>query len=150
MKPIRAVLEGLPPTTNHLYRNLPHGGRALSSAGKAYKTETLKALRLFYSRGLTLPLPAQYLRVEIWLYGNWHTKKGDVRKTDTDGRLKALLDCLSEWLGVDDCWFFTITAHKVQSDTEETEVTVTPYADTVEGILTARSDRYAGTARRKA
>lgn len=144
MTRIRAVLDGLPPTTNHLYVNVPGKGRVLSSAGKAYKKDTLKALGLFYSRGLSLPLPAQYLRLEVWLYGDWHTKAGDPRKADASNRIKGLEDVISAWLGVDDRWFWSVTVHKVQSDREETEVTVTPMPETVEGILTARSDRYAG------
>jgi len=149
MKPIRAVLEGWPPSVNGLYVNVTGVGRVLSSAGKAYKKDTLKALGMFYSRGLTLPLPAQHLRLEVWLYGNWFTKAGEPKKADASNRVKALEDVLSEWLGVDDRWFWSVTVHKVQASKEETEVTITPMADTVEGILTALSPRYAGTERRK-
>lgn len=128
MKPIKATLDGLPPTTNHLYVNVPGKGRVLSAAARTYKAETLKALRLFYSRPHKLPLTPQYLAVEVVLYGQW-LNKGDglPKKTDADGRLKALLDCLSEWLGVDDRWFFDVTVRKRHHpDMEQTQVVIAP------------------------
>lgn len=129
MRPIKATLDGLPPTTNHLYVNATIEGRprrVLSPAARKYKAETLKALRLFYSRPHKLPLTPQYLAVEVVLYGQF-LNKGDglPKRTDSDGRLKALLDCLAEWLGVDDRWFFDVTIRKRHHpDMEQTQVTV--------------------------
>lgn len=129
MKPIKATLDGLPPTTNHLYVNATIEGRprrVLSPAARKYKAETLKALRLFYSRHLRLPLTPQYLAVEVVLYGQF-LNKGDglPKKVDATNRIKALEDCLSEWLGVDDRWFFDVTIRKRHHpDMEQTQVTV--------------------------
>jgi len=62
------------------------------------------------------------LRVEVIIYENWETKKGDVARKDVSNREKFLIDSIFNSLGLDDKYIFAHSMFKIQSSEEEKAV----------------------------
>jgi Holliday junction resolvase RusA-like endonuclease len=59
------------------------------------------------------------------------TKDGRPKKMDTSNRLKAIHDCLADYLQIDDCYFFRISAEKWFANDRHTatvDVHIKPYS----------------------
>ena len=78
------VLEGLPPTVNHLYRTARDGTRYKTKAGRRWQQETASIMRLAWMR------PPYEGDVELRLA----FQTADRRRWDIDNRVKAVQDCL--------------------------------------------------------
>jgi hypothetical protein len=64
------------------------------------------------------------LQVQIAIYENWLTKKGDVKIKDLANREKFLIDSIFEALDIDDKFIFKHTMVKIQSEIEKAVVTI--------------------------
>ena len=82
---LSAVLDGLPPTVNHLYRTARNSRRYKTKAGKAWQEEAAAIFRMAYRQQEPY---AGDVAVEVL----FRTK--DKRRWDLDNRLKALFDTL--------------------------------------------------------
>lgn len=65
------------------------------------------------------------LNVEIFIYENWLTKKGEIKKKDISNREKFLIDSLFNSLGIDDKFIFKHQMSKIQSEEEKTIINIT-------------------------
>ena len=104
---LELVLE-MPPTDNHIYFNLPRGGRALTKEARRYKALVKeKAARAAVTSPFSFREHIPY-RVTINLFFKLFTKgwpknaKWRFHKTDTLNRTKLLVDAITEAVGVDD------------------------------------------------
>jgi hypothetical protein len=128
---IHLVLEGLPPSSNAAYFNLPKGGRVLTKAGKKYIAETKDHLARNYMKELTFfKKDAPYLVVFRFYLGRvqnaeWATGKAESRykRIDVTNRVKLLEDCLKEVAGIDDSQHMRVILDK-QEGAERTEIWV--------------------------
>jgi Holliday junction resolvase RusA-like endonuclease len=59
------------------------------------------------------------LKVEVDIYEDWMTKKGEIKRTDLSNREKFLVDSVFEVLKLDDKQIFEHTMRKIQSDKEK-------------------------------
>ena len=100
-----------PPATNTLYSNNKFGRRILSNAGKNYKmTVHRKAIDVL---GLHTFDKSTIFTMYIELYSSFYNKSnGEVKRTDVDGRTKALQDGLYDAIGTDDKHVFVQNVHK--------------------------------------
>ena len=128
---IKLSLDGLPPSSNHAYFNLPKGGRALTREGKKYINETKTHFVQAFPRQMTFFKPNRPYLVAIRFYfkevenAGWFKGKADSRykKLDVGNRLKLLEDCLKDAAGTDDSQHFRIVLDKQQGK-ERTEIWV--------------------------
>lgn len=109
----------VPPSANHLYFNLPTGGRGLSKEAKTYKEKVKNLLIEKYYEKITNFSPDKYkvFKVTSIIYlDNVLTKSKDAkspyRKIDVDNRLKAFNDAVFESLGIGDHRIFDIISKK--------------------------------------
>jgi len=58
------------------------------------------------------------LKVEVEIYEDWYTKKGEVKKKDISNREKFLVDSVFNSLGLDDKFIFEHIMKKIQSKEE--------------------------------
>lgn len=128
---IHFVLDGLPPSANNAYFNLPKGGRVLSKAGRKYIAETKDLLARKYMKELTFfkkDVPyLVFFRFYLAAVQNsgWATGKAESRykRIDVTNRVKLLEDCLKEVAGIDDSQHMRVVLDK-QQGAERTEVWV--------------------------
>jgi len=124
------------PQSNNMYATLPDRRRIPSKELKLYQ-------RMMQEWALKNQFIAQTARKrcqEIVNSGNFlfveahfffkkekvFTKVGGVKKMDVSNRIKAMHDCVSEIIGVDDCYFWSVSAQKNILEFNEPErVTVT-------------------------
>lgn len=145
-------IEGVPPSSNHAYFNLPRGGRALSTAGKKYKNETKTYLASKYAFDLKHFVPNSPYVVYIRMYFNeflnstYGRPKGAesrYKKLDASNRVKLLEDVLKDVTGVDDSNTLTVVVEKrpAENGKERTEVFIwnteretSPFDDTLRSL----------------
>ena len=127
---IHIKLPGLPISSNHMYPSRGGGRRFLSDEGKAYKlliAEHVNTNHMFDMKQFQKDRPYNII-VKLFLETEtkkWLKKKSPrYKKTDTDNRLKVLLDVLSRTMGIDDSHFMLLIAQKIKSSEERTEVYV--------------------------
>lgn len=120
----------LPPTDNHIYFNLPRGGRALTKDARRFKALVKeKTARAAITSSLSFREHIPY-RVEIVLYlklysRGWPKKaKWRFQKIDTTNRTKLLLDALADAIGVDDRHITDVIVRK-EDDPDDPRVEVT-------------------------
>lgn len=115
----------MPPPDNQLYRNVQGIGRVKAQVYKDYQKKvdqwgwqnqrlllnaiTFCSLKPLLSLIVILRVP----RSSLW------TKKHTVKRWDATNRLKALCDCLSKLLEIDDSHFFHVSVQKVPMNEEE-------------------------------
>lgn len=105
-----------PVSVNELYANVPGVGRVLTQKGKDFKAEFKDALARS-NPYMPRQIVEQPLRLSLHFAGNWETKDGQPRKRDTSGAIKAAEDTISDFLGVDDRWFYELHVTKRHADT---------------------------------
>lgn len=114
-------LEGLPPSANHAYFNLPRGGRTLSTAGRRYKKETTTFIARTYPRELaTMRMNEPYcvyfrlfFEQDGILNKTWPKEaKSRYKTVDVSNRVKLLEDALKDACGLDDSQNFIIIVEK--------------------------------------
>jgi len=64
------------------------------------------------------------LSVNIDVCTNWFFKNGNKKKSDIQNLIKVLIDAVSERLGFDDSQVWSMTANKIQSDSDCVFITV--------------------------
>jgi Holliday junction resolvase RusA-like endonuclease len=110
------------PTINHLY-----GFRGFHK----FITKEAKEIKAKISEEVKEAMKNQYiwtgevapkLDVQIAIYENWLTKKGEVARKDISNREKFLMDSIFEALGIDDRFIFKHTMIKIQSEEVEKAV----------------------------
>lgn len=125
------TLDGLPPSTNHAYFNLPRGGRTLTAKGKAYKTGVSSNLIRNHQEALKrIQKDAAYCLAVLLTFSDmynatWPEKAATrYKKIDVSNRVKLLEDALVDSLGIDDSQFVTVILAKRQGDFESTRILV--------------------------
>ena len=104
---IEIEIPGLPPSTNHAFRNIAHG-RVLTHEAKVWKQGVALAV---LSKRLR-PLEGM-VQVSLVFYSQkWFTKAGKPRKIDLDNLAKLFLDAVFGQLGMDDSLIFSLNLHK--------------------------------------
>lgn len=110
------------PTINHLY-----GFRGFHK----FITKEAKEVKAKIAEEVKEAMKNQYiwtgevapkLDVQIAIYENWLTKKGEVARKDISNREKFLMDSIFEALGIDDRFIFKHTMIKIQSEEVEKAV----------------------------
>jgi hypothetical protein len=99
------------PTINHLYW---HKGNIKILTKEARELKK-KIYELVPTNNIEV---GTKLKVEVEIYENWLTKKGEVKKKDISNREKFLIDSIFDALGIDDKFIFEQKMKKVQSDQE--------------------------------
>lgn len=118
----------LPPSENHLYRNVPRLGRSKTRLYKDYELEfetwAWKCHKeLTIARNLLSPHPFVGISLHFrFEYSRLFCKDGSVKKNDVTNRLKCFLDLLAKHLHFDDSRFFEVTARKTSSLKEGVDV----------------------------
>ena len=84
----------------------------LSAASRRYKEVALHHVRA--ARGRRVYDPKIRYHLYLTFVGNWLTKAGETRRSDVSNRIKAVEDCISEGLGVDDSQFWEVYARKAE------------------------------------
>lgn len=121
-------IPGLPPSTNHAYFNLPHGGRTLTSKGKAYKRETAALIAKEARRDLirvkrNTPYLLHVAFGLVILNKTWPEEaENRYKRLDVGNHLKLVEDCFVEAAGIDDSQHLIVVVEKVHSDEEYTEL----------------------------
>jgi Holliday junction resolvase RusA-like endonuclease len=102
-------LEGVPVSSNGMYKNIKGRGRALTTEAKAWKagvTADVKNIinhnRLDFHHVAKKPLRAKY-----------HFCVPELYRADWDGYIKALQDATMDAMGLDDRYIVSAEAHKV-------------------------------------
>lgn len=120
---MRIVIGKKTPSINHLY---------LQRGYHKFLTKEAKELRSYIDEIVLSSTVAQErnnfkdkkLSVEVLIYENWNTKKGDVARKDISNREKFLIDSVFNSLGIDDKNIFIHSMFKIQSDEEKAEVCI--------------------------
>lgn len=132
---ILCELKGLPipPSENHLYKNVPRIGRVKSLEYRAYESDfnswawvnlkTLKYARQAISGQMKLGLTIDYRMLHSRIY----CKDGRVKKMDVTNRLKILIDLLANALQIDDSAFFSVYCKKTPFNNESVEIAITSF-----------------------
>jgi len=110
------------PTINHLY-----GFRGFHK----FITKEAKEVKAKIAEEVKEAMKNQYiwtgevtpkLKIQIAIYENWLTKKGEVARKDISNREKFLMDSIFEVLKIDDKFIFSHTMVKIQSEEVEKAV----------------------------
>lgn len=110
------------PTINHLY-----GFRGFHK----FITKEAKEIKKKIAEEVKEAMKEQYiwtgdvtpkLKIQIAIYENWLTKKGEVARKDISNREKFLMDSIFEALEIDDKFIFSHTMVKIQSEEVEKAV----------------------------
>jgi len=126
---IHLVLEGVPPSSNNAYFNLPKGGRSLTKVGRAYLTETKARLASTYGKEMLFFKPDKPYQIAVRFFferlENLGWFKGEARNRykhfDVGNRLKLVEDSLKEAAGIDDSQHLRVLLDK-QQGRERTEI----------------------------
>jgi len=62
------------------------------------------------------------------------TKKNEIKRLDVSNRIKLIEDQLAEHLGIDDRYFFKVTAEKILGDDRSVDAEVIDYEPTQVGL----------------
>lgn len=126
---VKFTLPGLPPSVNHAWFNLPHGGRTLKTEGKKYVAETKTLLAQKYQKELlTFKKDEPYLvffRVHFSEIQNatWGAAKKPAKtrykRCDATNRIKILEDVIADITGIDDSCTMTFIVQKVETNLKE-------------------------------
>lgn len=119
---IRLELQGLPPSANHAYFNLPKGGRTLSTKGKKYIAETkahfaqkhAKEMMFFKKHVPYLVFIRFYMEAVENLGWKTGTAQNRYKAVDVTNRVKLLEDCLKDAAGIDDAQNIRVVLDKQQ------------------------------------
>lgn len=116
---VQAILEEFPPSINKLYFSLPHGGKAMTPAGKRFQRRTMMQLQRTWGPALSEFSPDQPYHIDVIVYfpeiinRTWpRVAQQKYKKRDADNLMKLLLDTISKAIGVDDANFLKITVEK--------------------------------------
>lgn len=122
------VIPVLPPSTNNMYFNLPRGGRKATPKLEKFKRDFREAVvrdpvvqKVLPRLDRSLPYEVQFYfffpldEVVTTTYGKKGGAKSRYKKMDTDGRIKAVQDCLALALDIDDSQFFDVVGRKRSS-----------------------------------
>jgi len=128
---IHLSIDGIPPSANNAYFNLPSGGRTLSKAGKKYINETKIHLVQAFPKEMMFFKPNRpYLAIFRFYFekvenAGWFkgTAESRYKKLDVGNRLKLLEDCLKDAAGIDDSQHIRVVLDKQQGK-ERTEIWV--------------------------
>lgn len=110
----------LPPSDNHIYFNLPGGGRGRTNKAKSYLSKVKSQIaQLAILNHVEFRQHVPY-SIETWIYFNKIENKGWVKgkaksrymKVDTGNRTKLVEDSIAEAIGVDDSHLFDKYHHK--------------------------------------
>jgi Holliday junction resolvase RusA-like endonuclease len=140
MNNITFTINGVPPSTNHLYFNLPTGGRALNKIGKKYAGDIKDLIgREYFEQMSEFKVDDKTMfKVSSIIYfktlRNGPTAKGYYKQIDVDNRIKLLHDVVFKSIGVDDRNIFNISVMKKESNDERVEITL-EVIDNSEGYL---------------
>jgi len=96
----------LPPSLNHLYPSGSDGRRHISNDYAIWKEQALWSLKLMHPGRDTPPDQTTWGLLATMQMPDW-------RRRDLDGKLKALIDTLAEFFGLDDNRLLTIIACKI-------------------------------------
>lgn len=126
---VKFTVLGLPPSVNHAWYTLPHGGRTLKKAGKKYVTETQTMLAQKYPQELLTFRKNEphlvFFRVHLEAVENasWGALKNGAenryKKVDVTNRIKILEDVVSKITGIDDSCTLTFITQKVKATASE-------------------------------
>jgi hypothetical protein len=126
-------LEGLPPSQNHAYANLPTGGRRLTEEARGYKSQVTNYVARNHIKELSSLLANKPYEVYItffFLYWDLFNKgypkktKNRYKRVDTLNRGKLLEDALADAVGFDDSHNFVMHLEKRPCDRRWTEIKV--------------------------
>lgn len=108
------------PSVNSLYEvNYRLREISLKSSVKLFKYKVITL-----TPRIDVPKDEQ-LVIEICYHSSgWFNKDGSIKNKDIQNIDKALIDALSEKLGVRDCNFFKVSREKVESDEEMVVITI--------------------------
>lgn len=121
--PLRIVYPAMPPTANHIYVRgtvLKPPAREYRAAFKLYCSQNYFHLLQDISQETVLRVDISFFfDVENATFGNPHLPKSRraksrYKRVDLDNRLKFLLDCIRDVLGIDDSQVFSINLEKHQ------------------------------------
>lgn len=126
----------LPVSENELYVNASHGGRRMSYQGRWFKNQmrvwALNNVPIIWATREWLTNYYEPTEQTLKIHVKMHCKKsrlftqsGLPRRYDGQNFLKALIDCVSELIGVDDSHFFKVEVIKSVTRDENEGVTVT-------------------------
>lgn len=142
MEPIIIKNLPLPPTVNHLYINVNRFGRSFRAPSQQYKDykkemSAWALQRMNFLKELNLELNkiiAQHKMIRVDSYFHFEheriwTKKGKPKKMDSSNRVKPLHDQFSEWVGIDDRYFWSGFHEKITCEPgkERTTVVLLPF-----------------------
>lgn len=122
MEKIKKMIIKIPfrtPTINHLFWH-----RGNMKIMKTEAREIREEIKKICQRKNSIKLNGKKLRLNVEVYENWHTKKGEVKKMDISNREKFLVDSIFLGLGLDDKFIFEHTMKKIQSDKEKSVVKI--------------------------
>lgn len=102
------------PTINHLYGRHSRGFMFVKKEALELKKEIEE---IVWNANVRIPDNIK-LSVEVSIYENWLTKKGDVKKKDIANREKFLIDSVFGALEIDDKMIWEHSMKKVQSKEE--------------------------------
>ena len=106
------------PTVNHLYW---HRGNMKILTKEARELREYIANQVKSIKGT---LPKGKLKVNVDIYENWYTKKGEVARKDIANREKFLIDSIFKALEADDRFIWRHTMNKIQSIEEKAIITI--------------------------
>jgi len=110
------------PTVNHIYFNW-NNRRILTKEARELKKEILEIVQK-----VKQPFNKKtFLEVNVKIYEDWFTKKGEIKRKDISNREKFLIDSIFEALGLDDKQIFIHTMKKKQSSKEYAEIIIEEY-----------------------
>lgn len=108
---VRARLDTLPPSTNHLYKSIGGGRKALTDEVVGFRWLVAEAVR-----GQPTPPADVPLELTIWLtFANG-------RRADADNRIKSLQDALALALDFDDSQIRALHIYAERGRVAETEL----------------------------
>lgn len=108
------------PTVNHLYFTWQNR-RILTKEARALKEDITKTVKKQTKD--KFPWNAK-LSVEVDIYENWLTKKGEVARKDVANREKFLIDSVFKALGIDDKFIYIHKMQKIQSNEEKAVIRI--------------------------
>lgn len=124
--------QGLPPSSNNAYFNLPGGGRAPKAATKKFQNEVkthlaqhfVQELRGFVPNNPYVVLLRLHFKSEDIFNPKWQKtpKASRYKKTDGTNRIKIIEDVLKDVAGVDDSCTMSFIVQKRPAPEERTEL----------------------------
>jgi Holliday junction resolvase RusA-like endonuclease len=112
------------PTINHLY-GFRGFHKFITKEAKEIKAKIAEEVKeAMNNQVIWIGKVTPKLKIQIAIYENWLTKKGEVARKDISNREKFLMDSIFETLGIDDKFIFSHTMVKIQSEIEKAVVTI--------------------------